>query len=93
MRLTPDEARAIKRCANDVFGVDREVSLFGSRVDDTKRGGDIDLSVVADKAALADELSFKRVQESALGERGVDVVLRRRGVPPSRSTRSRFPRD
>ena len=43
MRLTEFEINVIKQSARDVFGSDVQFFLFGSRVDDTKKGGDIDL--------------------------------------------------
>jgi pyruvate/2-oxoglutarate/acetoin dehydrogenase E1 component len=43
MRLTPDQIQAIKQTAETVLGDDARVILFGSRVDDTKKGGDLNL--------------------------------------------------
>jgi hypothetical protein len=45
MRLTPLEHEAIKRAAQSSFEPGVVLRLFGSRVDDAKRGGDIDLLV------------------------------------------------
>ena len=47
VRLTADEVQAIKAAAAEAFGASAVVRLFGSRVDDTKRGGDIDLLIEA----------------------------------------------
>ncbi|WP_438873993.1 hypothetical protein [Thiohalocapsa halophila] len=41
MRLTAHQQQVIKQAAQDAFGPDVRVDLFGSRVDDTRRGGDI----------------------------------------------------
>lgn len=78
MRLSPTDRESIRRVALEVAGADATVRLFGSRLDDTKRGGDIDLMVSVPHAvnrpawlgaALAARL------ERALGGRKVDVVL------------------
>jgi len=45
MRLTARARSVIRRTTADVFGQDARVRLFGSRVDDRLRGGDIDLLV------------------------------------------------
>ena len=58
MRLSAEEVASIKRIIAEVFGEDAEVRLFGSRVDDTKRGGDVDLYVMP---VQRDELYMKRV--------------------------------
>ena len=43
MRLTQGEIDTIVRIAREIYGWGVEVFLFGSRTDDSKRGGDIDL--------------------------------------------------
>lgn len=86
MRLTADEVAAIKAAAAAAFGPSAIVRLFGSRVDDSLRGGDIDLHVETDP--VQSEWSAKQAFRSALFERiniqRVDIVLTQRGGPPPR---------
>jgi uncharacterized protein len=83
MRLTPNQIAAIRASANEVFGPSVDVWLFGSRVDDHKRGGDIDLLIrAADMQAhslLVSKLRFLGLLEQRLGERKVDVVIEMEG--------------
>ena len=83
MRLTHPQTQAIKRATEEIFGPEARVWLFGSRADDSKRGGDVDLMVetsepVQNPALLAARLSAK-VSRSMHGRR-VDVVLQAPGV-------------
>ena len=39
MRFTPIQREAIRKITAEVLGEDAVVTLFGSRVDDNKRGG------------------------------------------------------
>ena len=80
MRLTPQEADRIRETAESHFGPGTVVRLFGSRADDKRRGGDIDLHIVAgdpDRVRLEDEIRFRVALEAAIGEQRVDVLLRR----------------
>jgi predicted nucleotidyltransferase len=47
MRLTNQEIRDIKESFHRVFGTGK-IYLFGSRVDDSSKGGDIDLFIELD---------------------------------------------
>lgn len=78
MRLTEFEHRAILSSFKEVFG-EGNIYLFGSRVDDHKRGGDIDLYIETEDC---DRLSEKKIQflillESLIGEQKIDVVFHR----------------
>jgi predicted nucleotidyltransferase len=79
MRLTPAQIDTIKSTAQAVLGEGAQVTLFGSRVHDEQKGGDVDLMVevtqaIADPAVLAARLS-SRVSRSMHGRR-VDVILK-----------------
>ena len=76
MRLTAFEINAIKQTAQEIFGSKAEVLLFGSRVDDTKKGGDIDLYIKAPSGNdLAHKIKFLVSLEQKIGEQKIDVVL------------------
>lgn len=78
MRLTQQQSRIIREQTRSLFGEGVRVLLFGSRVDDSQRGGDIDLLVEVDqpqpnRAALASRLAARL--QRALGDQRIDVVL------------------
>jgi uncharacterized protein len=76
VRLTAFEVSAIKQSAREVFGSDVEVFLFGSRVDDAKKGGDIDLYIKAQAGSdFTHKIKFLVLLEQKIGEQKIDVVL------------------
>ena len=87
MRLNDQQRAIIRATVAETFGAGARVWLFGSRVDDAKRGGDIDLLVETDQTdadTLArSEISFLSRVQTRLGEQKIDVLL----DYPSRKTR------
>lgn len=84
MRLSQPNAAVIKKEVENVFGRDAKVWLFGSRVDDTARGGDIDLLVEADvdlEEALDKELRLYARLVRRLGDQRIDIVVHMLGAP------------
>lgn len=84
MRLTANEADLIRTAVTRAFGPEGEVWLFGSRVDDEARGGDIDLYIEAagPPAELLDrELRLYAELQTLLGDQRIDIVTRRRDGP------------
>ena len=86
MRLTADEVAAIKAAAAEAFGATAVVRLFGSRIDDHERGGDIDLHVEADPLtdqwcarARFEDVLFRRIEPQK-----VDLIITERGGRPPR---------
>lgn len=67
----------IKKAFLEVFE-NGEIYLFGSRVDDTKRGGDIDLYLVP-KITFDDErkrkIDFLVKLDNYIGEQKIDAVI------------------
>lgn len=85
MRLTREEIEAIHDCAKRRFGEGCVIRLFGSRADDRRRGGDIDLHIVAQSAGmatLANELAFLQELKNRIGEQKIDVIVRAPGYAP-----------
>lgn len=50
MRLTPDQCHLILATVRRHIGVPHRVLLYGSRLDDQARGGDVDLLIESDAA-------------------------------------------
>ena len=83
MRLSGAERSSIRAAVEKRFGPKAQVLLFGSRVDDERRGGDIDLLVEVPHPIddpLAEAVALEIDVMRALGERRVDVLLVYRGV-------------
>ena len=82
MRIEAQEAQIIKKAVLDHFGVDSSVYLFGSRADDTKRGGDIDLLIESDideADAFRARIDVMTDIQIKLGDQKIDIVVTRRG--------------
>ncbi len=77
MRLSKFEQSAIKKAFLETFE-SGNIYLFGSRVDDSLRGGDIDLYLVSD-IKFDDERNRKRdfliKLDEYIGEQKIDVIL------------------
>jgi hypothetical protein len=87
MRVSAGKLAILKHAIHAVFPPDARVFLFGSRIDDNKRGGDIDLMVVSD--LRRDVLETAKIAaiakiQVALGEQKIDLVVTN---DPARDTR------
>jgi len=84
MRLSQQEIDTIRSTAREVFGPVATVRLFGSRVDDNRRGGDIDLHVEVgpDQGVMRDtEFRFWDLLQERLGAQRIDIVVQPHGAP------------
>lgn len=84
MRLTPEQIEAIKQIAHAELGCDARVTLFGSRVDDSKKGGDIDLLFETDqlldnRASTIGAIYVALIRK--LGDRKIDIILKDVATP------------
>ncbi|VFM97834.1 MAG: Nucleotidyltransferase domain-containing protein [Candidatus Kentron sp. G] len=77
MRLSERQRTVIRDAAAQTFGPQARVRLFGSRLDDDKKGGDIDLLVECpapvEEPGMAAARMAARIQ-FRLGERKIDVL-------------------
>ncbi|GAB1231826.1 hypothetical protein UT4_02920 [Ferrigenium sp. UT4] len=83
MRLSTEQIAAIKQETEHFFGAQAEVWLFGSRVDDAAKGGDVDLYVRsgmrdADQLVRA-RFAFLAQLKRRIGDGKIDLVLQREG--------------
>jgi uncharacterized protein len=80
MRLTHSQIQAIKTTTTEIFGDDAKVWLFGSRVDDDRRGGDIDLLIQTSEsdglALTRKKIRFLSKLKTRIGEQRVDLVIK-----------------
>ena len=89
MRLNQQEIEAIKQAAGEFFAPRSTVRLFGSRLDDERRGGDIDLLVeppepLTPKALVEQRNRFIARLYRRLGERRIDVLIAPANLPDQR---------
>jgi len=73
MRLNEKYKNTIKKAFLEIF--EGEIYLFGSRVDDNLKGGDIDLYLVVKEYSLKKKLKFLAKIKKVLGEQKIDVVF------------------
>jgi uncharacterized protein len=74
MRLSASEISVIKAAVAELDPFAR-VYLFGSRVDDAKRGGDIDLLIMSDLLTGDDRRKITARLWEELGEQKIDIVI------------------
>ena len=65
MRLTPSQIDVIKRTAIEFLGPDARITLFGSRVHDQQKGGDVDLYVEVPQPHLIQKIAARFKSKSA----------------------------
>ena len=81
MRITSLEQETIKLHVRKHFGMNADVYIFGSRVDNNRKGGDIDLYITTDMPAS--EIIRRKINllvdlEKSIGEQKIDVVINNR---------------
>lgn len=77
MRLKKEHIQSIKELARKIFGEETQVYLFGSRVNNNKKGGDIDLYI---ETTTKEDLFEKKIQMilalyKIIGEQKIDLII------------------
>ena len=80
MRLTETQRAAIRTAVAENLGPGSGIWLFGSRTDDAKRGGDIDLLIIPELIIPREQFFARKIQllarlERLLGERKIDMLI------------------
>jgi len=76
MRLEPGQVQAIREEIGR-FDADAAIYLYGSRADDSAKGGDIDLLVVSDRLGFRELLHLRTAILDRIGWQQLDMVVRR----------------
>lgn len=76
MRLSKKEISAIK---NNILNFDQnaKIYLFGSRVNDNAKGGDIDVLVISDKIGFNEKMKIRTGIFNEIEEQKLDLVVKK----------------
>ena len=74
MRLTRQEVETIKGAIKQL-DTEAKIYLFGSRVDDAKRGGDIDLLILSNILTFSDKIKIKVKIFEKMEEQKIDIII------------------
>jgi predicted nucleotidyltransferase len=80
MRITEHEKNVIVEAAKNV-DPEAKVWLFGSRTDDAKKGGDIDIAILSGKIKedVMQKIQVRRFICDRIGEQKIDIVASAEG--------------
>jgi predicted nucleotidyltransferase len=74
LRITKEQAEFLRDSVREIIP-GAEVRLFGSRVDDAQRGGDIDILVIADRRlSLRERINIQAKFWEKFGEQKLDIA-------------------
>jgi len=74
MRLNKNEIQAIKESVFQ-FDPDAKIHVFGSRTDDTQRGGDIDLLILSDTITNKEKRKILIKLQDKIGQQKIDIIV------------------
>ena len=77
MRLSTYERDSLRETIHHYLP-DAKILLYGSRTDDTKRGGDIDLMILTDRDVdLHTRVEIEASMWEKIGEQKIDILIER----------------
>lgn len=74
MRLSAKEQKIFIECIKSE-DPDAEIYLHGSRVDDSLKGGDIDILIISNQIDFSKKISILSQIKGKLGEQKIDLVI------------------
>jgi predicted nucleotidyltransferase len=86
MRLNKHQIQIIKTQTALIFGIDAKVYLFGSRVYDDKKGGDIDLLILTENNIVNQRNYINLLYINlilGLGDQKIDILINSPHTNPS----------
>ena len=78
MRISEYEKTAIVDAVKNA-DPDAKVWLFGSRTNDSKKGGDIDIAVLSSNVDVKKEIEIKQTIFEKIGEQKIDLLVSKDG--------------
>lgn len=74
MRITQQQAKAIVQQVNAIDAA-ATIYLYGSRVNDALKGGDIDIAIVSDNIAIKDKVAIQMNLYNVLEGLKLDILV------------------
>jgi predicted nucleotidyltransferase len=82
MRVNSNDIKAIRQVTSAIFGETATIRLFGSRTDDTKKGGDIDLLIQFQGNQMISRMEIYQLKikflvqlKKIIGDQKIDVII------------------
>ncbi len=84
MRVTAEQLEIVRKLSSNYFGEDAKLWLFGSRVDDEKKGGDYDF-LIETSLSNPDEIIARKIDmitqlqsSEPFEDEKIDIIVKRR---------------
>ncbi len=81
MRINSEQRRIV---INSIHTIDPDarIWLFGSRVDNERRGGDINLAILSSRIGRPECMKIRRSIVDSIGEQKLDIIVSSDGTDP-----------